>query len=178
MDDMLVKSQKASQYEERLEEIFGIIRDKGLMLNPAKCTFRVKPGKFLGYMVTEKGIEVNKAMMETLMGMTPLRNIREIQALNGRIAALSRFISRSAERSIPFFQVLRQKRKFEWTEECQQAFKGTKPHLAELSLLTKPLAGEALYLYIAVGEHSIISVLVKKEGVAQRSVYIVSKELQ
>lgn len=49
----------------------GVIRDKVLMLNPAKCTFGVKAGKFLGYMVTEKGIEVNQAKMVALMGMTP-----------------------------------------------------------------------------------------------------------
>lgn len=76
-----------------------------------------------------------------------------------------------------FFTVLRQKGKFEWIEECQQAFKGIKSHLAELHLLTKPLAGEALYLYRAVAAHSNSSVLVKEEGVAQRPVYFVSKVL-
>lgn len=86
----------------------------------------------------------------TLKGMTPTRNIKEVQALNERIAALNRFISRLAERSMPFFRVLRQKRKFEWTEECQQAFERIKFHLAELPLLTKPLVGETLYLLIAI----------------------------
>lgn len=123
MDDMLVKSQKASQHEEHLEEIFGVIRDKGLMLNPPKCIFGVRAGKFLGYMVTEKGIEVNQAKVAVLKGMTSLGNIKEVQALNGRIAALSQFISRSAKKSMSFFRVLRQKGKFEWTKEGQRLLK-------------------------------------------------------
>lgn len=67
----------------------------------------------MGYIITEKGIEVNQAKVAALKGMTPPRNIKEVKALNGRIAALSRFISRSAERSMPFFRVLRQKVNFE-----------------------------------------------------------------
>lgn len=77
-----------------------------------------------------------------------------------------------------FFRVLRRKGKFEWTNEYQQAFEGIKSHLAELPLLTKLVIREALYLYIIVGEHSISSVLVKKEGIAQIPVYFVSKVLQ
>lgn len=53
VDDMLVKSQKAIDHESDLQEIFDVLRSRGLMLNPAKCTFGVKTGKFLGYMVTE-----------------------------------------------------------------------------------------------------------------------------
>lgn len=73
-----------------------------MMLNLAKCTFGVNAEKFLGYMVTQKGIEVNQAKVAALMSMTPPGNIREVQALNGKIVALSHFISRSAEKSIPF----------------------------------------------------------------------------
>lgn len=78
-----------------------------MMLNPTKYTFGVKAGKFLGYMVTQKGIDVNQTKVTTLMSMTPPGKIREVQALNRRIAALSRFISRSDEKSINFFKILR-----------------------------------------------------------------------
>lgn len=162
VDDMLVKSQKVAQHEEHLQEIFGVIRDKELMLNPTKCTFRVKAEKFLGYMVTQKGIEVSQAKVVELMVMTPLGNAREVQVLNGRIAALIRFISMSAEKNMPFFKILRWKGKFERSEECQQSFEAIKTHIAELPLLTKPIAGETLYLYIVVGENFISLVLIKE----------------
>lgn len=70
-------------------------------------------------MVTKKGIEVNQAIMAALKRMTPPRSIEEVQSLNGRIRTFSHFIVRSSERSMSFFWVLKQKGKFEWTEECQ-----------------------------------------------------------
>lgn len=79
---------------------------------------------------------------------------------------------------MPFFRILRQKEKFEWTEKCQQAFEGIKSHLVELPMLIKPVAGKPLYLYIAVGEHSISSVLVKEEGMIQKPIYFESNVLQ
>lgn len=76
VDDMLVKSRKVVNHEADLQEVFGLLRSQGLMLNPAKCTFGVKAGKFLGYMVTEQGIEVNKDKVAALMNMLPPRNIK------------------------------------------------------------------------------------------------------
>lgn len=132
VDDMLVKSRKAEDHKSDLQEVFEVLRSRGLMLNPAKCTFGVKAGKFLGYMVTEEGIEVNKNKVAALVNMIPPRNIKEVQSLNGRITTLSRFISRSAEKSLPFCKVLRQQGQFSWTEECQKAFEQLKEHLAQL----------------------------------------------
>lgn len=91
------------------------------------------------------------------MSMTLPGYIREVQTLNGRIVALSQFISKSAIKSIPFFKILRRKGKFEWLEECQTAFEAIKIHLAELPLLTKPVA---------------------RETPANKPVYFVSKVLQ
>lgn len=110
--------------------------------------------------------------------MASPRNIREIQRLNSRITALSRFIAISADRSLPFFKILRKGNKFEWTEECQRAFDDLKKHLATLPLLTKPFPKEALYLYFIVEEESISSVLIREEGFAQKPIYYTSKMIQ
>lgn len=110
--------------------------------------------------MTPRGTEVNQAKVQAVVDMAPLRNIREIQRLNGRITTLSRFIARSADRSLPFFKILRKGSKFEWTEQCQKVFNDLKRHLATLLLLTKPAPKEALYLYFAVGEESISFVLI------------------
>lgn len=64
------------------------------------------------------------------------------------------------------------------SEECQQAFEVIKADLAQLPLLTKPIAGKTLYLYIVVGEHSIRSMLIKQESSIEKPVYFVSKVLQ
>ncbi|KAL0448556.1 UNVERIFIED_CONTAM: hypothetical protein Slati_1412000 [Sesamum latifolium] len=101
-------------------------------------------------MVTEKGIEVNLEKFLAIQEMRPPTNLNEVQRLAGRIAALSRFISRSVKQSLPFFKALRKNKNFVWNEECQWAFQDLKAYLADLHLPTKPTPGEPLYLYLAV----------------------------
>ncbi|KAI3465894.1 hypothetical protein Pfo_022557 [Paulownia fortunei] len=110
--------------------------------------------------------------------MAPPNSINKVQQLTGRITALSRFISRSAERSLPFFKILRKADKFEWTEECQRAFDELKNFLAKLPLLTKPVQGETLYVYLSVGTSAVSSVLLREEGAKQKPIYYVSKLLR
>ncbi|XP_057808507.1 uncharacterized protein LOC131022985 [Salvia miltiorrhiza] len=178
VDDMLVRSVRAEDHVSDLEEVFTVIKKHRLMLNPAKCTFGVTTGRFLGYKVTPAGIEVNTDKVKAIMDMTPPRGIKEVQTLNGRITALSRFISRTAKRSMPFFKILRKGTKFQWTAECRMVFEDLKVYLAELPTLTKLVPGEVLYLYIAVGEESVSSVLIREEGNHQRPIYFVSRIIQ
>lgn len=79
VDDMMVKSFKAIDHATDLEEVLGVIRAYRIWLNPAKCAFGVQSGKFLGYMVTPKGIKVNKAKVKVVLEMQPPRNLKEIQ---------------------------------------------------------------------------------------------------
>ncbi|XP_019176073.1 PREDICTED: uncharacterized protein LOC109171496 [Ipomoea nil] len=109
--------------------------------------------------------------------MEPPRSIKEVQRLNGRLAALGRFLSKSAERSLPFFQILKKSKGFEWTPDCQKAFEELKKYLLSPPLLAKPEAGETLILYLGVSQGAISSVLVKEEGGTQRPIYYVSKAL-
>ncbi|KAL0361753.1 UNVERIFIED_CONTAM: hypothetical protein Sradi_3859800 [Sesamum radiatum] len=132
VDDMLVKSKETHHHVKELEETFAVLRKYRLKLNPEKCAFGVSRGCFLGFMVTQRGIEANPAKIKAILDMGPPTNINEVQRLTGRIAALSRFISKSAENGLPFFKILRKVKNFEWTEECQQAFEDLKKYLAKL----------------------------------------------
>ncbi|KAL0410493.1 UNVERIFIED_CONTAM: hypothetical protein Slati_3639000 [Sesamum latifolium] len=149
VDDMLVESKEAHHHVEDLDETFAVLRKYRLKLNLGKCAFRVSGGRFLGFMVTQRG----------------------------RIAALSRFMSKSAEKGLPFFKTLRKVKKFEWTQECQQAFEEFKTYLAKLPLLVKPVPGDTLYLYISATSQAISSVLVREEEGNQTPIYYVSKAL-
>ncbi|XP_075521388.1 uncharacterized protein LOC142554610 [Primulina tabacum] len=104
--------------------------------------------------------------------------IREVQNLNGRIAAFSRFISRSAHRSYQFFQVLRKVQKFGWDEKCEQDFQDLKKHLSELPVLVKPEPGEKLWVYLSATEYSVSSVLIREEKTDQKLVYYVNHALR
>ncbi|KAL0433749.1 UNVERIFIED_CONTAM: hypothetical protein Slati_2709200 [Sesamum latifolium] len=126
VDDMLVKSKEAHHHVEDLDETFAVLRKYQLKLNPGKCAFEVSGGRFLGFMVTQRGFEANPDKIKAMMDMGPPTNIDEVQRLTGRIAALSRFISKSIEKGLPFFKILRKVKNFEWTKECQQAFEDLK----------------------------------------------------
>ncbi|KAL0444499.1 UNVERIFIED_CONTAM: hypothetical protein Slati_2172600 [Sesamum latifolium] len=92
VDDMLVKSKEAHHHLEDLDETFAVLRKYRLKLNPGKCAFGVSGGRFLGFMVTQRGIEANPDKIKAIMDMGPPTNIIEVQRLTGRIVALSRFI--------------------------------------------------------------------------------------
>ncbi|KAL0404303.1 UNVERIFIED_CONTAM: hypothetical protein Sradi_2071100 [Sesamum radiatum] len=163
VDDMLVKSKEAHHHVEDLHETLAVLRKYQLKLNPGKCAFGVSGGRFLGFMVTQRGIEANPDKIKAILNMGPPTNINEVQRLTERIAALSRFISKSVEKGLPFFKTLRKVKNFEWTEECQQAFKDLKIYLEKLPLLVKPVPGDTLYLYISSTPQDVSSVLVREE---------------
>ena len=117
VDDMLVKSRREEYHLEDLRETFDTLRSYNMKLNPRKCAFGVTVGKFLGFMVSQRGIEANPDKIRAIMEMTPPRNVKEVQSLNGKVAALNRFVLRATDKCLPFFRTL--KKSFEWTDECQ-----------------------------------------------------------
>ena len=137
------------------------------------CAFGVTTGKFLGFMVSQRGIEANPDKIQAIIEMTPLRNVKEVQSLNGKIAALNRFVSRATDKCLPFFRTL--KRSFEWTAECQQAFEELKAYLSSPPLLSPSQPGEEFFLYLAVSPTAICAALVREEEKVQKPVYYVSR---
>ncbi|XP_042942693.1 uncharacterized protein LOC122276864 [Carya illinoinensis] len=93
----------------------------------------MESGKFLGFIVSERGIETSPDKIEAMINMKPLKNLNETQRLVGRVAALGRFIARSTDKCLPFFQVLR--KVHPWNEQCDEAFKRLKQYMANLPFL-------------------------------------------
>ncbi|GKU92878.1 hypothetical protein SLEP1_g6546 [Rubroshorea leprosula] len=120
VDDMIVTSVRVEDHIGDLDETFRNLHRAQMKLNPLKCTFAVESGKFLGYVVSKKGIEVNPEKVEAVQQMEPPRTVKDVQRLTGRVAALHRFIARSAERCLPFFKALREPKNFQWTDECAE----------------------------------------------------------
>ena len=177
IDDMLVKSLAAADHLNHLEQSFQVLEKYNMKLNPAKCSFGVSSGKFLGYLVTKRGVEANPDQIRSIQNIQSPKSIKDVQRLTGRIAALSRFISKSSERCHLFFSTLRKTKDFEWTKECEDALRQLKEYLASPPLLAKPKDGEALYIYLAVSETAVSAVLIREEEGRQQPVYYVSKTL-
>jgi len=111
-------------------------------LNPKKCTFEVQKGKILGCIVSAKGIDPNQDKVQAVLNMKILENIKDVQKLIGRLAALNRFISKLAERSLPIFQALKgTKRNFTWGPSQQHAFEEIKRYLSKPNTLATPTQG-------------------------------------
>ncbi|XP_022881099.1 uncharacterized protein LOC111398433 [Olea europaea var. sylvestris] len=134
-------------------------------------------GQFLGYIVDQREIEANPVKIVALLEMRSPQKSKEVQSLSGQIAALSRFISKATDNSLPFFSVLKQGKKFQWTSECEEAFQALKMHLGEASFLSKPQPEESLLLYLVVSDVAVSAILVREENDHQLPVYYDSKVL-
>lgn len=138
IDDMLVKSFRAESHVDDLHRCFAVLNRYKMKLNLTKYTFAVTSGEFLGYIVTERGIEANPGKIAAIMEIPSPRNTWEVQRLTGRIAALDRFISRSTDKCLPFYQLLCANKRFEWDEACEKAFAELKTYLTSPPVLVKP----------------------------------------
>ena len=126
MDDMLVKSKTAADHVTHLYDTFVILRRYRMKLNPLKCAFRVASGKFLGFMVNHRGIEANPEKIQALIDMRTSSKTKEVQSSTGRVAAINRFISRTTDKCLIFFDSLKSNKRFLWDDKCEQAFRSLK----------------------------------------------------
>ncbi|KAJ9538340.1 hypothetical protein OSB04_031073 [Centaurea solstitialis] len=175
IDDMLVKSERSHDHIDHLKQSFDILRQYKMKLNPTKCSFGVRAGKFLGYMVTQRGIEASPEQIKAIQEIQSPRNVKEVQKLTGRVAALNRFISRSSDKCHLFYNVLRKNQGFNWTEAHEKALQDLKQYMASPPLLTKPIEGESLQLYLAVSNNAVSAVLVREDDQQQHPIYYISK---
>ena len=143
VDDMVVASKDRTQHVADLEELFVTISKYRLKLNPEKCVFGVEAGKFLGFMLTERGIEANPDKCAVIMAMRSLTSVKEVQQLTGRMAALSRFVSAGGEKGHPYFQCLKRNSRFAWTDECEAAFMMLKEYFGDATGPLQTSSGRA-----------------------------------
>jgi hypothetical protein len=139
-----------------LQETFANFRKAGLKLNPDKCVFGVKKSKFLGCLVSTKGIEA-------IIRMEPPKSTKGAQRLTWRLASLNRFISKSTERNLPVFEMLKSDEVFQWGLVQQKAFEDLKQYLIQLTTLTPTLSGAPLLLYVAASHFAVNAVLVQEK---------------
>ena len=107
VDDMPVKSKEELIHLDDLKETFATLKKYQMRLNPSKCVFGVASGKFLGFMVSQRGIEANPEKVQAIINIALPRTIKEVQKLTGRIVALNRFVSRVTDKCLPFFKTLK-----------------------------------------------------------------------
>ena len=151
VDDMLVKILDEEKHLNDLQETFDMLRRYNMKLNSSKCAFGVSSSKFLGFMVSHRGIKANPDKIQAILNMEPPRNIKEVQSLTERVTTFNRFVSKTTDLKI---------------------------YLTTAPLLSSFMLGEELYLYLAVTPYVVSSVLIKEKGRVQKPVYYTSRALR
>jgi hypothetical protein len=180
IDDIVVKSQDFDKHLENLEKAFIRIRKHQLKMNPLKCAFGVTAGNFLGFLVHNRGIEVDKNKAKAILQAKPPSNKKELQRLLGQINFLRRFIANVAGKTKVFSPLLRLKdhEAFIWHEEHQKAFNAIKHYLTTPPVLIPPKEGKPLKLYIFATQESIGSLLAQdNEDGHEQAVFYLSRIL-
>jgi hypothetical protein len=138
----------------------------------------VKSGKLLGFVVSDKGIEVDPDKVKAIQSMPPPKTEKDVRGFLRRLNYIARFISQLTMTCDPIFRLLRKKNPGIWNEECEEAFEKIKQHLLNPPLLVPPVPERPLILYLTVTETTLGCVLGQHDeiGRKERVIYYLSKK--
>uniref|UniRef100_A0A2N9I9R8 Reverse transcriptase n=1 Tax=Fagus sylvatica TaxID=28930 RepID=A0A2N9I9R8_FAGSY len=179
VDDIVVKSKKREDHVEVLRKVFERCRLYKLKMNPLKCAFGVSAGKFLGFLVHNRGIDVDPAKASAIATMRPPTSHKELKSFLGRLSYIRRFIPGLAAVTSTFSHLLKKGVSFNWSAECQEAFERIQAIMTKLPTVCAPLAGKPLRLYLASNSQAIGALVAQEndDGIEQ-PVYYVSRGLK
>lgn len=138
IDNIVVKSKTWSEHTQLLEKILRLMRTYNMKLNLTKYVFCVRTGKFLGFMVTQRGIEVNRHQTKVVLKTLASSRKNELQHFTSRLVALERFIARFTDKLRSFFLILKGASVTSWTNECGWALDKVKHYLIKPPILSSP----------------------------------------
>jgi len=178
VDDIIAKSKTEEKLLVNLQKLFERLRKYQLRLNPAKCTFGVKSGKLLGFIVSQKGIEVDPKKVKVILEMPKPRTKRQVQGFLGRLNYIVRFISQLTAICESLFKLLHKNQSVRWNEDCQEAFGRIKQCLMNPHVLMSPVPGRPLILYMKILDESMGCMLGQHDESRkrERAVYYLSKK--
>jgi hypothetical protein len=146
IDNIVIKSRKTGDLVPNLTEVFAKLRQHRVMLNPEKCIFGVQRGMLLGFVMLEHGIEANPEKILTIRDMGPIKNLKSVQRVTGCPAALSRFIARLGEHTLPLYKLMKKSDHFMQTPEAQESVDSLKNMFKSSLILTAPTPEEPMLL--------------------------------
>jgi len=149
-----------------------------LKMNPTKSFLGVSSGKFLGFIVTSKGIHLDPDKVKAIQSMHPPRNLKELRGLQGRLAYIRRFIANLSGRCQPFTRHMKKGASFVWDQACQKAYKDIKRYLIKPPVLVAPTSEKPFLLYVKAMDHSLGALLTQKDDNGhEQAIYYLSRIL-
>jgi len=154
------------------------MRAHQLKMNPTKSFLGVSSGKFLGFIVTSKGIHLNSDKVKAIQSMHPPKNLKELRGLQGRLAYSRRFIANFSGCCQPFTQLTKKGVSFVWDKACQEAFEDIKRYLIKPPVLVAPISGKPFLLYMKAMDYSFGALLAQKNDDGhEHAIYYLSRTL-
>nr|GEX75198.1 reverse transcriptase domain-containing protein [Tanacetum cinerariifolium] len=188
VDDMVIMSNSEEEMmadiTETIKRLRAINLKRSLLggwnLFLKKCSFGAEEGMYSGHLITKQGIRADPSKIKAVSNLRPPKTVSEMQNLKKKIVALSRFLSKSVEKTLPFMKTLKScmsGKMVQWTKEADEAFQRMKECLESLTTMVIPTKGETLPMYLATSEENVRAVLMAKRGKKQIHVYFVSRTL-
>ena len=138
MDNITVYGESFDECLAHLEIVLHISIEKNLVLNWEKCHFMVNQGIVLGHIISERGIEVDKAKVELISEFPSPTNLKTVQQFLRYAGFYGRFIRDFSKIAKPLYKLLEKDAKFEWDAECQQRFEELKAYLTTTPIVRDP----------------------------------------
>ncbi|XP_021827276.1 uncharacterized protein LOC110767920 [Prunus avium] len=179
VDDLVVKSKSREGHWEILRKVLERCRLYGLKMNPKKCAFGVSSGKFLGFQVHQRGINVDPEKTKVISSLRPPKNQKELKSFMGRLSYIRRFIPGLAAVTGIFTPLLKKGKQFVWSKECQDAYRQVQQLIVKLSTMKAPTPGLPLKLYLASTNSAVGTLLAQDNNDGEESpIYYVSRQLR
>lgn len=155
VDDIVVKTKTADQRLAALTRVFERCREFNLKMNPMKSAFEVRTGKFLGFMVNNRGIEIDRDKITAIQEMPPPKTVKQVKSFLGKFSYIRPFIPNLAKKIYPLNQMLKKDAHFKWSTKAQKVFEALKQELTKSPTLMAPIAGKPLILYLLASNISV-----------------------
>ena len=154
VDDLVVKAKNLVEHLMHLRQVFERCREHSLRMNPAKYAFGVSSGKFLGFLVHHRGIDLDPTKAKAITTLSPPTILKELRSFVGKVSYLWRFIPGLAEILKPFMEQTKKGVTFVWFDQCQKVSKKIQMILANPYTMVTPIPGKPMLLYITNTEQS------------------------
>ena len=164
VDDIVVKSKRREDHAQILRKVFERCRASKLRMNPLKCAFGISFGKFLGFLVHSRGIDVDPAKATVIATMKPPVTVKELKSFLGKVSYIRRLIPSLASITLAFARLLKKGKNFEWRETQQTAFKRLQQIMMNLPTVQAPIRKKPLLLYLATNSYAIGALIAQEDG--------------
>jgi hypothetical protein len=179
VDDIVVRSKTRKDHFGILKKVFERCQLYKLKMNPFKCALGVSAYKFLGFLVHQRGIDVDPAKASAIATMKPPTTHKELKSFLGKLSYIRKFIPGLAAVTSTFAPLLKKGAPFHWSTECQQAFEKVQNIMTKLPTVCAPIFGKPLRLYLVSNSQAIGALIAQEDGSGiEQPVYYVSRALK